>query len=337
MREILHTRISKIIGLVIGALLVLGLMLASIMFGFKNMTFQTVWDSFFHFNGSNEHLIIQTSRVPRTVIAAVVGASLAIAGGLMQGLTRNPLASPATLGINAGASFFIVMAVSFFSVQAFTSLMVVGLVGAALTSLFVYFLGSLGRDGMTPVKLTLAGTAVAALFASLTQGILVMNEKGLEELLFWLTGSVQGRKLEMVSGIFPFIFLGWLFALLVMKQMNVLALGDDVARGLGMKLGLIKLSVGGVIILLAGGSVAIAGPIVFVGLIVPHIVRAMVGIDYRWIIPYCAIFGAIFLISADLGGRFIMTQQEIPVGVMTAIMGTPFFIYLARRNAGEKG
>jgi iron complex transport system permease protein len=336
LREILHTRLLKVAGLIIGLLFVFLFMLLSIMLGFKNMSIQMVWDSIFHFNQSNEHLIIRSSRIPRTVIATVVGASLAIAGGLMQGLTRNPLASPATLGVNAGASFLIVIAVSFLGILSLTSLMIVGLVGAALASFLVYFLGSLGRDGMTPVKLTLSGTAMAALFASLTQGILVMNEKGLEELLFWLTGSVQGRKLEMVSSIFPFIFLGWILALVIMKQMNVLALGDEVAKGLGMKLGLIKLLTGCIIILLAGGSVAIAGPIVFVGLIVPHIVRALVGIDYRWIIPYSILFGALFLMSADIGGRLIMAKQEIPVGVMTAIIGTPFFIYLARRNAGEK-
>ncbi|MBA4493700.1 iron ABC transporter permease [Paenactinomyces guangxiensis] len=317
-------------------ILVLLLMGVSISVGVTNIPLTKVIKSFTQFNGSNEHLIIQTTRVPRAIISVVVGAGLAVAGAVMQALTRNPLASPATLGVNAGASLFIVIAVSFFSITSLTSLMSIGFVGAAVASFTVYFLGSVGKEGLTPVKLTLAGAAIAALFSSLTHGLLVMNEKGLDELLFWLTGSVEGRKLEMVSPVFPFVIGGWVLAFLLAKPINVLATGEDVAKGLGQRTGWTKLAGAAVIILLAGGSVAIAGPIVFVGLVVPHLARTLVGIDHRWLIPYCAVLGALLLLGADIGGRFIMVDQEIPVGVMTAIIGTPFFIYIARRKVTEQ-
>lgn len=332
----LRTSSYKWLGLLIGIAAVVLFMGISISVGVTKIPLSKVMESFTHYNGSNEHLIIRTTRVPRAVIAAVVGASLAIAGAVMQALTRNPLASPATLGVNAGASLFIVAAVSFFSITSLTALMTIGFVGAAVAAFTVYFLGSVGREGLTPIKLTLAGAAIAALFASLTQGLLVMNEKGLDELMFWLTGSVEGRKLEMVEPVFPFVILGWVLALLLAGKINVLTMGEDVAKGLGQRTGWTKLMGAFVIILLAGGSVAIAGPIVFVGLVVPHVARTLVGIDHRWLLPYCGVLGALFLLAADIGGRFIMNDQEIPVGVMTAMIGTPFFIYIARRKVSER-
>lgn len=328
--------VFKWIGLGAGLIVVLFLMAVSVSVGVKKIPLAEVIQSFTAFNGSSEHLIIQETRVPRAIIAVIVGGSLAIAGAVMQALTRNPLASPATLGVNAGASFFIVVAVSFFSITALTSLMGIGFIGAAVAAFTVYFLGSMGREGLTPVKLTLAGAALAALFASLTQGLLVMNEKGLDELLFWLTGSVEGRKLTMVAPVIPFVLAGWLIAFLMANPINVLAMGEDVAKGLGQRTGWTKLMGAIVIILLAGGSVAIAGPIVFVGLVVPHVARSLVGIDHRWVLPYSAVLGAVLLLAADIGGRFLMIDQEIPVGVMTAIVGTPFFIYIARRKVSEQ-
>ncbi|MFC7439669.1 FecCD family ABC transporter permease [Laceyella putida] len=336
MKELAYTPGRKWFGLFGGVLLVGLLMVLSVSVGIIRIPFHTVVESFTHFNGSNQHLIIQTTRVPRTLIAVMVGGSLAVAGAMMQALTRNPLASPATLGVNAGASLLIVAGVSFFSLTAMSSLMALGFVGAAISSFAVYFLGSAGRGGLTPVKLTLAGSAIWALFSSLTQGLLVMNEKGLNELLFWLTGSVEGRKLELAVPVFPFMVGGFVLAFLLSRAVNILLMGDEVAVGLGVKTGLIKWLGSVVIILLAGGAVAVAGPIVFVGLVVPHIVRWFVGTDHRWVFPYCLVYGAAMLLIADISGRFIMNQQEIPVGVMTAIIGTPFFIYLALRNGGER-
>ncbi|UWE04123.1 FecCD family ABC transporter permease [Laceyella sacchari] len=336
MKERAYSPGWKWMGLIGGVLLVGLLMVVSVSVGIMRVPFDVVIDSFTHFNGSNQHLIIQTTRVPRTLIAVMTGGSLAIAGAMMQALTRNPLASPATLGVNAGASLFIVIGVSFWGMTGISSLVSLGFVGAAIASFAVYFLGSAGRGGLTPIKLTLAGSAIWALFSSLTQGLLIMNEKGLEELLFWLTGSVEGRSLALAMPVFPFMVAGFILAFLLSRAVNILMMGDDVAVGLGVKTGLIKLMGSVVIVLLAGGAVAVAGPIVFVGLVVPHMVRWAVGTDHRWVFPYCLVYGAAMLLVADISGRLIMNQQEIPVGVMTALIGTPFFIYLAMRNRGER-
>jgi iron complex transport system permease protein len=338
MGEFLQSERFKWTGLLAGVVLIGILAMFSISVGITRIPLSAVAESIIHYQpANNEHLIIWTTRVPRTVFALAVGASLAVAGAIMQALTKNPLASPATLGVNAGASLFIVGGVTFFSITAMSSLMILGFVGAAAAAVIVYFLGAVGREGLTPLKLTLAGTAIAAFFASITQGLLVMNEKGLNELLFWLTGSVEGRSLENALPVFPFMLAGLLLSLWIAPAIDVLTMGEDVAKGLGMKIAWIKGIGALIIVLLAGGSVAVAGPIAFVGLVVPHMVRTWVGASHRLIIPYAAVYGAALLMSADIVGRLVMNQQEIPVGVMTAILGTPSFIYLARRKGSEQG
>ncbi|RBW68037.1 FecCD family ABC transporter permease [Bacillus taeanensis] len=335
MKKVLATNAGKTGGIFIGIIFVLLLMFASIIFGFTNITLNMVIESYTNFNGSNEHIIIQETRIPRAVIAAAVGGSLAVSGAIMQGLTRNPLASPSLFGVNAGASFFIVIAVTFFSLSSLSAFKWFAFGGAALASVIVYLLGSLGRDGLTPTKLTLAGAAIAALFFSMTQGMLVLNEKALEEVLFWLAGSVEGRSLEMLFSMLPYLLTGWVAALLIAAKMNILTAGEDVARGLGQRTVLVKIASGIIVVLLAGSSVAIAGPIGFVGLVIPNIVRGMIGVDYRWVIPYCWLMGAILLLLADITARYVIMPQEAPVGVMTAVVGAPFFIYLARKGVQQ--
>lgn len=211
----------------------------------------------------------------------------------------------------------------------------VGLLGAALAVIIVYSLGTLGKDGLTPIKMTLAGAAIAALFSSLTQGMLTLNEQSLDQALFWLAGSVQGRDLDILVAVFPYILIGLVASLLIGKQINVLAMGEDLAKGLGQKTWLIKVLAALTIVLLAGGAVAVAGPIGFIGIIIPHVARWMVGIDYRWVIPYSGMLGAVLLLIADIGARYIIMPAEVPVGVMTAFIGVPFFIYIARRGINE--
>ncbi|MFE8701342.1 FecCD family ABC transporter permease [Cytobacillus sp. FJAT-54145] len=332
---ILKTNRLKIVGLCIGAIFLLLSMIASIIYGYTDTTLKMAIEAFRNFNGSNEHIIIQSVRLPRALIAAVVGASLAIAGALMQALTKNPLASPGILGVNAGAGFFVVVAVSVFSISSMQSFTWIAFLGAAVAAFAVYFLGSLGREGLTPMKLTLAGAAMAALFSSFTQGLLVLNERALEEVLFWLAGSVQGRKLELLYGVLPYIAVAWIASMIIASKVNVLSMGEDVAKGLGQKTGLIKIISALIIVVLAGGSVAVAGPIGFIGIVVPHLARSLVGIDHRWVIPYCAIIGGSLLIWADISARYIIMPEEVPVGVMTAIIGTPFFIYIARRGISK--
>jgi iron complex transport system permease protein len=329
---VLQTNVHRIIGLIIGILVFIVFIGFSIVYGYTNTTWKMALNAFTNFDGSNEHLIIQTVRLPRAMIAAAVGASLAIAGTFMQALTKNPLASPGIFGINAGAGFFIVIAVSLFSISSLQAFTWLAFLGAAVAALIVYTIGGLGREGLTPMKLTLAGAAIAAMFSSFTQGFLVINEMALDQVLFWLAGSVQGRKLEVLTSVLPYLVIAWILSLLMAEKINVLAMGDDVAKGLGQRTGMVKLMVALVIILLAGGSVAVAGPIGFIGIVVPHLARSLVGIDHRWVVPYSALLGGILLLAADIGARYVVMPEEVPVGVMTAIIGTPFFIYIARRG-----
>lgn len=319
-------------GLLAAIILMLLLMCASVILGYTNTNLQMAIDAFTNNNGSNEHIIIQTVRLPRALIASVVGASLAIAGVLMQTLTKNPLASPGIFGINAGAGFAVVAAITLFAIDSTQGFNALAFLGAAVAAISVYVIGSVGRGGLTPMKLTLAGAAMAAMFSSFTQGLLVLNEALLDQVLFWLAGSVSGRKLETLVSVLPYIGAGWLGSLLISGKMNILAMGDDVAKGLGLNTGLIKIAIGVLVILLAGGSVAVAGPIGFVGIVVPHITRSIVGIDHRWVIPMAGVLGAILLLAADIAARYLLMPSEVPVGVMTAIIGTPFFIYIARKG-----
>jgi len=328
----LHSVNRKWLGIVIGFLLVMMLMVASVVYGLTSITWATAWRAFTQFDGSNAHIIIIENRVPRALIGAAVGASLAVAGALMQAITRNPLASPSILGVNAGASFVIVIAVTFFSVSSLTTFSWLAFLGAAFASILVYVLGSLGREGLTPMKLTLAGAAMAAMFSSLTQGMLVLNEKALEDVLFWLAGSIEGRSLAMLYSVLPYIGIGLIGALLISTKINTLVIGEDVAKGLGQRTLLVKAGAALFIVFLAGGSVAVAGPIGFIGIVVPHVARFFTGPDYRWVIPYSAILGAILLLSADIAARYVILPLEAPVGVLTAVIGTPFFIYIARRE-----
>jgi iron complex transport system permease protein len=294
------------------------------------------WEAFKNNNGTNEHLVIETVRLPRALIAAAVGSSLAIAGALMQTLTKNPLASPSIFGINAGAGFAVVIAVSLFQISHLQAFAWIAFLGAAVAAISVYFIGSLGREGLTPMKLTLAGAAIAAMFASFTQGFLVLSEVALDQVLFWLAGSIQGRKLEILISVIPYLVVGWIGALLLSSKLNVLSMGEDVAKALGIRTGLLKIGIGFIVILLAGGAVAVAGPVGFIGIVIPHITRRIVGIDHKWVIPYSAFLGAILLLVADILARYVIMPEEVPVGVMTAIIGTPFFIYIARRGFNAK-
>jgi len=323
---------QKWMGLFITIILLLFLLCSSIVYGYTDTTWKMAIDAFTHFNGTNEHIVIQSVRLPRALIASAIGASLAISGVLMQTLTKNPLASPDIFGVNAGAGLAVVTGVTVFGIsnlQVFTWL---SFIGAAIAAISIYMIGSMGRGGLTPMKLTLAGAAMTAMVASLTQGLLVSNEALLDQVLFWLAGSVSGRSLDNLVAVLPYLVVGWGLAWIMSGKMNVLSMGEDVAKGLGLNIVFLKLVMGLAIILLAGGSVAVAGPIGFIGIVVPHLTRSIVGIDHRWLIPFSGLFGAVLLIAADVISRYILMPREIPVGVMTAIIGTPFFIYIARKG-----
>ncbi|MCM3529272.1 FecCD family ABC transporter permease [Cytobacillus oceanisediminis] len=332
---LLKTNSLRWAGLFAAMLLLLVLMSFSIVYGYTDTTWKMALEAFTQFDGTNEHIIIQSVRLPRALIAAAVGASLAISGVLLQTLTKNPLAAPEIFGINAGAGFAVVITVTLFSISNLQVFTWVSFLGAAVSFIFVYIIGSIGREGLTPMKLTLAGAAMSAMFASMTQGFLVINETALEQVLFWLAGSVSGRKLDTLAAVFPYLLAGWIFSLIIAGKLNVLSMGEDVAKGLGLKTGLLKLGAGIVIVLLSGGAVAVAGPIGFLGIVIPHLTRAVVGIDHRWVIPYAGLFGGMLLLVADIASRYIIMPQEVPVGVMTAVIGTPFFVYIARRGFNQ--
>jgi iron complex transport system permease protein len=306
-------------------------MMSSIAFGAADIAPADVWAALVAFDPtSTEHLIIQTLRIPRAAVAALVGASLAVAGALMQGLTRNPLADPGILGIETGAALGVVAAVFFLKIGSLYLYALFAFLGAALTAIAVYALGSLGRGGPTPLKLTIAGAALTALLSSFTTGVLILNQRTLEEVRFWLAGSVAGRDLNLLMQVAPYLLVGLLLAMALGRQITTISLGDDIAKGLGQRTGWVKGLSAVATVLLAGGAVAAAGPIGFVGLVIPHVVRFLVGQDYRWILPYAALLGAAFLVFSDVIARLVLRPTELPVGVMTALIGGPLFVYLVR-------
>lgn len=336
MNALLHTRAQRIAGFILALLIMIVGIICSIAFGVANIHWRTVIEAFANFNGSQEHLIVTTARLPRALIAATAGASLAVAGTLMQAVTRNPLASPSIFGINAGAAFFVVAGSAFFGLGGLSTFAALAFIGAAVAAALVYVLGSIGSDGLTPLKVTLAGAAMTAFFSSLSLGVLMTSGKTFDQVLFWFVGSVAGRDLDIFLSAAPYMFMALIGSWIIARHMNLLALGEDVAAGLGQKIFAIKLIAGVFVVLLAGGSVSVAGPIAFVGIMIPHLTRQLVGLDHRWIIPYSAVLGGILLLYADIGSRYIAFPKEVPVGVMTAIIGVPFFVYIARRGDASR-
>jgi len=317
-------------GLLLSLFVLLLCLVASMTSGAAEISLDKIVAALIAFNGSTDHLIIRTMRLPRSLIAMLVGAAIAVAGALMQGLTRNPLADPGILGINAGAAMAVVITVFLCGTSSLSLYAWCAFLGAGVTAVLVYWLGSLGRGGLTPLNLTIAGAAITALLSSLTTGILILSQQTLDEIRFWLAGSVAGRDFTLFLQVLPYIAVGLVVAFALGRQITTLSLGEDVAQGLGQRTAWVKVIAALSVVLLAGSSVAAAGPIGFIGLVIPHTVRFLVGVDYRWILPYSAVFGAILLLLADISARLLIAPQELPVGVMTAILGAPFFIYLAR-------
>lgn len=296
------------------------------------MPIGSVIEAFWSYDIANtDHLVVRELRLPRTIVGLMVGAALGVAGALMQAVTRNPLADPGILGVNAGASFAVVLAIWWFGLTSVVDLVWFAFVGAAISSVVVYALGSLGRGGATPVRLALAGVALSSLLFALTRAVTLIDEATLDQFRFWAVGSLSGRDMEVVTGLVGFILVGLLLALGVSRPLNGLSLGDDTAAALGIRVGTTRLVAGVAIVLLCGSAVAAVGPVGFVGLVIPHTVRAVVGPDQRWLLPACAIAGPTLLILCDTIGRVIARPGEVQVGIMTAAIGGPTFVVLVRR------
>ncbi|OBA39812.1 iron ABC transporter permease [Rhodococcus sp. 852002-51564_SCH6189132-a] len=271
-------------------------------------------------------------RIPRTVLAMLVGAALGLAGAVMQGVTRNPLADPGILGVNMGASLAVVIGMAWFGLWTQTSMIWVAIIGAAAAAVFVYTIGSLGRGGATPLKLALAGAATSAALASFVTAVILPRGDIAGSVRSWQIGGVGGANFDAISQALPFFVVGFAICLLSARSLNSLALGDDMAAGLGERVALARgiASLGAV--LLCGAATAIAGPIAFVGLVVPHLCRLLIGIDNRWLLPFSALVGAGLLTAADVVGRIVARPAEIDVGIITALIGAPFFVYIVRRQ-----
>ncbi|WP_307861873.1 iron ABC transporter permease [Nocardioides sp. SYSU D00065] len=271
------------------------------------------------------------ARLERTVLGLAVGAALGLAGALMQGLTRNPLADPGILGVNAGATFAMVVAMSTLGLSATGELLAPAFLGAALAAALVHAIASLGRDGATPMKLAITGAALTAGLTSWTTGLLLADRKTVETFRYWQVGTIAGRGFDVLLAGLPFLLVGALLALTGARLLNTLALGEDLARGLGRRTTRDRLVIALAIVLLAGTATALAGPIAFVGLVVPHVVRGLVGPDHARVLPFSMLAGAALVVLADTAGRVVLPPSEVQVGIMAAAVGVPAFMVLIRR------
>ena len=331
----LSSQLSKTLGLLVAVAALLVVAAASVLVGARDIAPDAVFAAIFAFDGSTAHAVVWESRIPRTVLGLVVGPALGVCGALIQAFTRNPLADPGILGVNAGASFAVTMAIGVFGVSAASGYVWFALVGAFAVTVAVYLIGASGRSAITPEKLTLAGVAVAAVLMGVTSAITLKNREAFEGARFWEVGSLGGRSLDAIGTVGPIILLGLVLAVFVARSLNAVALGDDLGTALGVKLGTTRVVTILAVTLLAGGATAIAGPIGFLGLMVPHVVRWFTGPDQRWIVAYSIVVSAIFLLLADIAARVILPSGELRVGIMTAIVGAPVLIVLARRRTAK--
>ncbi|TYP88007.1 FecCD family ABC transporter permease [Blastococcus xanthinilyticus] len=313
--------------------LVVAAALASIAIGSRSIGLPEVWGALLDPPlDTDEAVIVRELRLPRTALGLMVGAALGLAGGLMQGHTRNPLGDPGLLGVTAGASLAVVLAISVLGISTPAGYVWFAFAGALAGTVLVYGIGSAGPGGATPVTLALAGAALSALLYALVRAILVSDEQTLDSFRFWVVGSLAGRDASVAWQVAPFLALGLVLALVNAPALNLLGLGEDVARGLGQRIWLARAVGLAAITLLCGAATAACGPIAFVGLVVPHAVRALTGPDHRWLLPCSALAGAALLLVADVIGRVVAHPGELQVGIVLALVGAPFFVALVRRR-----
>jgi iron complex transport system permease protein len=319
--------------LVLSAAILIVLCITSLLIGARPVALSTAFEALFAYDpASAEHIIIRDYRLPRTLLGVLCGAAFGVSGALIQAATRNPLADPGILGVNAGAAFFVTLAVGLFGFHAIASYLWFAFLGAITVTLLVYAVGARGRDGATPVRLVLSGVALSAVLGGIGSSITLLDPLAFDSLRLWSIGSLAGRNIDVVLTVAPFIVCGLVLSLCVAPSLNAIALGDDPSRALGVNLARTRILVVIAVTLLAGGATAAAGPIGFVGLMVPHVVRWLTGPDQRRIIPFTILCSPILLLAADIAGRLVLFPGELEAGIVTAFIGAPVLIALARRT-----
>ena len=314
-----------------GVAVMVGMFAVSLVFGAADIPFRDVWKALFSREVNDQILIIREIRLPREIAAMAVGAALAAAGAIMQGMTRNPLADPGLLGITAGANLALAVGFAFFPSLGYFGMTVAGSIGAALGMLLVLGLGASRKDGWSPLRLVLAGSAVSFFLFALAQAIGIVFKVS-KDVSMWTAGGIMGTTWRQLEVVVPVVAAGLIAAVLCARQLTVLALSEDVAVGLGQRTALVKAVLSCVVILLAGVSVALVGNMAFIGLMVPHIARALVGTDYRRVLPMAAVTGASLLLLADTLARTIGKPYEVPTAAIISVLGVPFFLFIARRG-----
>lgn len=325
-------RSTRILGLLVACAALALVALLSIAVGSKSLSLGTVVHELFRSDDTDAGVIVRDLRLPRTLIGLAVGGALGLAGALMQALTRNPLADPGLLGVNAGAAAAVVVAIGVLHLASVTAYVWFAFAGAAATSLVVYALGSVGRGGATPARLALAGIAIGAALSAFTTGLTLLDPDTFRQFLFWTTGSLSGQPLSVLVDVGPFLLAGGLVGLGLARSLNALALGEETGRALGAHVGRTRALGALAITLLCGGATAAVGPIGFIGLTVPHIARTITGPDQRWVLPYSLVLGPTLLLAADVIGRVVDRPSELQAGIVTAFVGAPVFIALVRRR-----
>lgn len=325
-------KLSKTIAIYLISFICLGIcIIASLAFGSKKIEFNQVIIALLNKENTSFAATVVRERIPRTVFSIMAGASLGISGALMQSITRNPIADPSILGVNTGAALFVVSGISFFGISTPNEYIWFALAGAGITAIFVYGIASIGVGGMTPIKLALAGAATSAALSSLVSAVILPRSDVIDVYRFWQVGSVSGATWESINSILPFLIVGFAISIIATPSLNALALGDELATGLGVNTSIIRIACAIAGVILCGATTAIAGPIGFVGLMIPHSIRLIFGSNMRNLIPMSAIGGAILLTISDVIGRVLGSPSELEVGIVTAFLGAPILIIIARK------
>jgi len=305
--------------------------IASLLFGSRTIGWTGLMDGLFHPDVESHEAVVIRKRIVRTIFSLLCGAALGVSGALMQAVTRNPIADPSILGVNTGASLFVVCGIAFLNISSANQYIWLAIAGAIITAIFVFGIGSMGASGATPLKLVLAGAATSAILSSLVVAVMIPRTNVMDQFRFWQVGSVGAGSWDAIQLFIPFLVVGILIALFTAPALNALALGDEVATGLGVRTGTLRMSaaLGGV--LLCGAATALAGPIGFIGLLATHVVRLLVGPDIRFILPMSALTGAIILTFSDVCGRLLGSPGELEVGILTAFIGAPILILITMK------